>query len=315
MIFMHATSTTRRLTGLALMTLSVATVAGCSTAKTQADSEAAAGTPIKVVAAENIWGDLAQHIGGNHVTVRSIINSPDADPHDYEPTPADGKDIAGARLAIVNGVGYDSWATKLVQSNSLPADKVLNVGDVTSHIEGDNPHRWYSPTDVNTVIDTLVADLSKVDAAHAADYQSNAEAYREGDLAKYTDTIASIKSQYAGTPIGASESVVSPMAEALGLRLKTPASFLSAISEGAEPTIADKSTIDAQLKGKQIKVYVYNSQNATPDVNAQLALAKANSIPVVTFTETLTPAGSSFVDWQVAQLNALKAALEAATGK
>ena len=58
-----------------------------------------------------------------------------------------------------------------------------------------------------------------------------------------------------------------------------------------------------------------NSQNATPDVNAQLALAKTNSIPVVTFTETLTPAGASFVDWQVAQLNALKAALATATGK
>jgi zinc/manganese transport system substrate-binding protein len=297
----------------ALSVAGLIALAGCSTSK--ASPNGSAQGPVKIVAAENIWGDLAKHVGGGQVDVSSIINSPDADPHDYEPTTADGTAIHAAQLVIVNGVGYDGWASKLVSANSVPADRLLNVGDVTGHKAGDNPHRWYSPTDVNTVLDTIVADLSRIDPAHASDYKANVDAFRKGDLAKYTDTITAIKAQYAGTPIGASESIVSPMAEALGLGMKTPASFLSAISEGAEPTIGDKNTIDAQLKGKQIKVYVYNSQNATPDVNAQLALAKANSIPVVTFTETLTPAGASFVDWQVTQLNALKAALATATGK
>jgi zinc/manganese transport system substrate-binding protein len=298
---------------VAVSVVGLVAVAGCSTSK--ASPSGSAKGPVKIVAAENIWGDLAKHVGGDHVDVHSIINSPDADPHDYEPTTADGIDIHAAQLVIVNGVGYDTWASKLVSANSVPADRLLNVGDVTSHKAGDNPHRWYSPADVNTVLDTIATDLSRIDSAHSRDYRANLDTFRKGDLARYTDTIASIKAQYAGTPIGASESIVSPMAEALGLDMKTPVSFLSAISEGAEPTIGDKKTVDAQLKGKQIKVYVYNSQNATPDVNAQLALAKANSIPVVTFTETLTPAGASFIDWQVAQLDALKAALATTTGK
>jgi zinc/manganese transport system substrate-binding protein len=285
-------------------------LAGCSTKSNAGTSE---NGPLKVVAAENIWGDLAKHVGGNDVQVRNIINSPDADPHDYEPTAADGRDIAGAQLVIVNGIGYDSWASKLVQANSVPGDRVLNVGDTVGVKEGGNPHRWYAPADVSTVLDTIVTDLSRLDPAHAADYQTNAAGYRSSDLARYHDLIASIKRTCAGTPIGASESIVSPMAEALGLVVKTPASFLSAISEGAEPTVADKNTIDAQLKEKQIKVYVFNSQNATPDVSAQVKLARSEKIPVVTFTETLTPAGSSFVDWQVRQLEQLRTALASVT--
>ena len=76
---------------------------------------------INVVAAENFWGSLAEQLGGSHVKVTSIINNPDADPHDYEPTAADGRAIAAAQLAIINGVGYDAWATKLADANPSTA--------------------------------------------------------------------------------------------------------------------------------------------------------------------------------------------------
>jgi zinc/manganese transport system substrate-binding protein len=95
----------------------------------------------------------------------------------------------------------------------------------------------------------------------------------------------------------------------------TPESFLDAISEGTDPTAKDKTTIDGQIEDKKIKVYVYNSQNSTPDVQAQVKAAKAAGIPVVTVTETLTPATASFQDWQVRQLSALKAALAESAGK
>ena len=94
-------------------------------------------------------------------------------------------------------------------------------------------------------------------------------------LATYDGLIAGIKAKYAGTPIGASESIMAPLAQALGLNLLTPASFLNAISEGTDPTAQDKATIDRQIKGRQIKVYIYNSQNATPDIQTQLAEAQA----------------------------------------
>jgi len=271
--------------------------------------------PVRVVAAENIWGDLAAQVGGADVRVHNIINSPDADPHDYEPSTADGTAIHSAALVILNGVGYDGWAGKLIAANGVAAERVLNVGDVTAHVPGDNPHRWYSPADVNIVIDNLVSRLSAVDPTQASEFRTGAAHYRTGPLSRYTDLIATIRAQYAGVPIGASESIVAPMADALGLVVKTPASFLSAISEGGEPTIQDKQTIDRQIARREIKVYVYNSQNATPDVARQVSAARANSIPVVTFTETLTPAGSTFVDWQVRQLEALRAALASVAGR
>jgi zinc/manganese transport system substrate-binding protein len=70
-----------------------------------------------------------------------------------------------------------------------------------------------------------------------------------------------------------------------------------------------------QIKNEQIKVYVYNSQNATPDVPAQVDAATAAGIPVTTITGTLIPARATFQDWQVAQFTALKRALAQATGR
>jgi zinc/manganese transport system substrate-binding protein len=114
--------------------------------------------------------------------------------------------------------------------------------------------------------------------------------------------------------VGATESIFAPLAEALGLKLITPESFLDAVAEGTDPTAQDKATVDDQIKTNKIKVLVYNSQNATPDVKALVKAAKARKIPVTTVTETLSPAGLTFQKWQSDELTALKAALAKATG-
>src|SRR5205814_6968677 len=85
-------------------------------------------------------------------------------------------------------------------------------------------------------------------------------------LAQYKRLIATVNRRYHGVPVGASESIFAPLARALGLKLLTPASFLKSISEGAEPTASDITTIDRQIADRQIKVWVFNSQNSTPDV-------------------------------------------------
>jgi len=280
-------------------------LAACSTSS---GTENKPDGPLDVVAAENTWGDIATQIGGTHAHVESLISGTNVDPHDYEPSAEDATRIARADLLIVNGIGYDLWATKVASANKIGGSKLLSVGDVTGHKVGDNPHRWYSPSDVKAVIDALVARFSEVDPSHAADYAANAKTYRDGAFAKYTKAVAELAS-YKNVPIGASESVIAPLVDDVGLDLLTPESFIEAVSEGAEPTIADKKTAEQQIRKRLIKAYVYNSQNATPDVAAQVALAKANSIPVVTVTETPNPAGASFVDWQVAQITALVAAL------
>ncbi|MGW0729615.1 metal ABC transporter solute-binding protein, Zn/Mn family [Streptomyces mirabilis] len=299
----------------------LAAVSGCSTASSSDTATAASsqsgqsGKTITVVAAENFWGSIAAQLGGDHVQVKSIIDNPNADPHDYEPTAADGRAVATAQYTIVNGIGYDAWADKLLSANPAGSRIDLKVGDLVGIKPGGNPHRWYSPDNVHQVIEKITADYKKMDPADAVYFDTQKTTFETKTLAPYNKLIADIKAKYAGTPVGASESIVTPLAEGLGLKMLTPESFLDAISEGTDPTAKDKQTIDQQISEKKIKVYVYNSQNATPDVQAQVKAAKAKGIPVATVTETLTPAGASFQAWQVRQLQGIEKALGQATGR
>ncbi|GGX42440.1 metal ABC transporter solute-binding protein, Zn/Mn family [Streptomyces noursei] len=305
--------------GAAMAVATAATATACSTSPAKTGNTGAtgggSGKTIQVVAGENFWGSIAAQLGGGHVKVTSIITNPDTDPHDYEPTAADARTVAGAQYAIVNGIGYDAWADKLLASNSGSGRTELKVGDLVGVKPGGNPHRWYSPADVHKVIEKITADYKKLDPADAASFDQQKTTFETKTLAGYDKLIADIKAKYAGTPIGASESIVTPLADGLGLKMLTPETFLDAMSEGTDPTAKDKATIDDQIKNKQIKVYVYNSQNSTPDVQAQVQQAKAEGIPVATVTETLAPAGATFQQWQTSQLQGIEQALAKATGK
>jgi zinc/manganese transport system substrate-binding protein len=309
----------RRLGGasLCLAALSAIVLAsGCSSASTPSASNGSPGSTVVTAAATiNAWGSILTQLGGTHVYETSIITNPDTDPHDYEPTPADGRTIATAQLFVENGVGYDVWAAKALAANPDSNRTVINVGDLVGVAAGGNPHRWYSPTDVEKIADAITADLKRIDPADAGYFDAQRQNFETQGLAQYHQLINEIRTKYAGTPVGASESIFAPLSDALGLDLITPASFLKAISEGTDPSAADKATIDAQINDKKIKVYVFNSQNSTPDVSEQVKAARARGIPVAAVTETLSPATASFQDWQSAQLRALAAALHQATGK
>ena len=304
-----------RLAAAAVAAGVVALAAGCSTASGTAAADNGSGRQIVVVAAENFWGSIASQLGGTHVSETSIITDPNTDPHDYEPAAGDARTIAGAQLVIINGVGYDPWAPKLLAANPVAGRRTLTVGSLLGLKEGDNPHQWYSAAHVRQVIATITADYKQLDPADAAYFGQQETTFETRALARYNQLIAQIRARYAGTPVGASESIVSPLADTLGLKMLTPYSFLRAISEGSEPTAQDKATIDAQIRNKQIKIYVYNSQNATPDVSAQVKAAEAAHIPVATVTETLAPANATFQQWQVTQLQGIENALHQATGK
>ena len=271
-------------------------------------------TSLNVVACENFWGSIAQQLGSTRVSVSNVIADPAIDPHDYEPSVSDARLFVGARYVIVNGAGYDPWAAKLIAANPVAGRKVLTVGDLFGKKDGDNPHLWYNPDYVMQTIDRIAADLQSLDPADAAFYETQRTHFKDVALQPYTSAITTIKSRFAGTPVGASESIFVYLAQALGLNLITPDGFLNAINNGSEPTAQDKATADQQITSKQIAVYVYNSQNATPDVDAQRDKARALGIPVVAITETPDTATQSFQDWQTAQLQALIDALAQATG-
>jgi zinc/manganese transport system substrate-binding protein len=303
----------RRLAASAIVFAAAIGLAACATSSATRDPRA--GKALDVAASVNAWGSILAQLGGSHVHATSIISNPDTDPHDYEPTPADGRTIARARLFVENGIGYDTWAAKAIAASPDSGRIVIDIGDLVGVPEGGNPHRWYSPGDVEKVADEITADLKKADPAGATYFDSQRQAFENTGLARYHRLIADIKAKYAGTSVGASESIFAPLAEALGLDLVTPASFLKATSEGTDPSAADKATIDHQISAKTIKVYVFNSQNSTPDIAAQVSAAKKAGIPVSTVTETLSPVGASFQDWQSAQLQALQSALQAGTGR
>jgi zinc/manganese transport system substrate-binding protein len=297
--------------GIVLATLLVLLSAGCATRR---PSEPA-GSPIVVAASIDTWGSVLAQLGGARVRASSIIASPATDPHDYEPSPADARLIADAAVFVYNGVGYDSWAAKAIHADPEPARQVIDVGRLTGTPAGGNPHRWYDPASVVAVADAITAALERADPADAEYFDNLHTRWLGTELAGYHRLIAGIRSRYAGTPVAASESVFSPLAQALGLDLVTPAGLLRAVSEGTDPSAADKALVDRQLTRREVKVYVFNSQNATPDVAAQVRTAERVGIRVVAVTETLTPQGIAFQDWQSDQLRQLQAALAQATGR
>jgi len=278
-------------------------------------SSTGAGPKLAVVATINAWGSIASQLGGDRVQETSIITNPDTDPHSYEPSAADARTVADAKIVVENGIGYDAWADKMAASNPNPQRTVVNVGDTVGVAEGGNPHQWYSPDSVTKVANAITAAYKKADPNDSGYFDQQNQQFLNQGLSNYHSLIASIKAKYAGTPVGASESIFSPLSDALGLNLITPPEFLKAISEGTDPSPADKATIDQQIATKAIKVYVFNSQNSNPDVQAQVDAAKKQGIPVTTVTETLSPANASFQDWQSTQLSGLADALHTATGK
>jgi zinc/manganese transport system substrate-binding protein len=288
--------------GVGIAIAATLVLGACSTGR-------AARTGVRVVAAENFWGSITAQIAGPDASVTSIVTQPDADPHDYEPTPSDARAFADARLVVENGVGYDPWAQRLLDADSGHGRVVLDVGKLLDVPDGGNPHRWYSRADVGTFIKQVTADLERVDPARRAGYARRAHDLTTRGFAALDGWIARIKQRFADAPIGASESIVSVWADTLGLKLRTPESFVAAVSEGNEPTAADKATVDAQIEHHQIKVFVYNEQNATPDVRRLVDAAHLAHIPVVTITETLTPATARFQDWQSRELRDLYQAL------
>jgi zinc/manganese transport system substrate-binding protein len=296
---------------LAAAAVAVWAAAGCGSQNATATGSG----KLQVVAAENFWGSIAAQLGGGKVRVQSIIVNPATDPHSYEPTGQDARTMAGAQMAIVNGIGYDEWAPKLLSANPASGRAVLSVGDILGLKEGDNPHQWYSPSNVRRIIDEIVADYDRLEPQDASYFAQQKQTFETIGLARYDQLRTEIRSKYAGVPVGYSESIFQPLGEDLGLNLKTPYSFAKAIAEGTEVTAQDKLTVDSQAENHQIEVWVFNSQNVTPDVQRVNEIARTQHIPIATVTETLSPASDTFQQWQVAELEGLKRALAQATGR
>jgi zinc/manganese transport system substrate-binding protein len=263
---------------------------------------------IKVVAGQNFWGSIATQLGGSRASVQSVVTDPNADPHEYESSTNDARAIADAGFVILNGAGYDDWATRLLAANPSSHRTVLVAADLLGKRAGDNPHFWYNPDYVARMADKISAEYKSIDSADSAYFDQQRAAFTRA-LMPYTQRLAEIKSKFAGVSVAATESIFVYMATALNLNLISPPEFMQAVSEGNDPPAPSVIEFQDQITSKQAKVLVYNVQTATAVTTNIKHLAASADIPIVGVSETLQPETATFQDWQLSQLLALQNAL------
>ncbi len=264
----------------------------------------AANGRLVVLAAENTWGSIASQLGGTRVVVTSIVTDPNADPHEYESSPADARLMASANYVIVNGAGYDSWAEHLLSAQPGPARKVLTVADLVGKTAGDNPHFWYDPAFVAKVVARITADYRSLQPASAAYFTAQASAFQQR-LAPYEQRLAYVQQHFAGVPIAATESIFQYMAEYVHLDLITPVAFMDAVAEGNDPPAATLVTFTHQIQDGAFRVLVINVQTVTPLTTRLKEQATQHNIPVVGVSETIQPPIATFEEWMDGQLDSL----------
>lgn len=270
-------------------------------------------TDVSVVAAENFWGSLVAQLGGDHAQVLSIVTDPNADPHEYESNITDATAIDHAELVIVNGAGYDDWALRLLAADPPPGPMVLNVGSlngvaIAGSVVSGNPHMWYNPIFVNATVAAMYADLVRIDPSDAAYFGANYETMKSSLGVLYGEA-ASLRAQFAGSIVAATEDIFVYLANFTQLDLVSPPQFMQALAEGNDPPAESIVTFQCQLENGNVKLLVFNQQTATPITSQMEAIAAQHGIPEVGISETLQPAGASFQTWMGDEFHRLHDAL------
>jgi zinc/manganese transport system substrate-binding protein len=266
----------------------------------------AAAAPIKVVAAENVYGDIARQIGGPQVPVTSILTNPDQDPHEFEASPSTARAFADAALVIVNGAGYDAWAATLLAASPSSSRAVVVVAALLHKAVGDNPHVWYDPAAGQALAETLASVFAQLDPAHHEEYQRRLTAFRVS-MRPLDSRIAEMRARYSGTPVTATEPVFGYMAAALGLDMRN-AEFQLAVMNDTEPSASAIAAFEKDLRTRAVKVLLYNSQTSEALTRRMRKIAADSGVPVVGVTET-EPPGEEYQKWMSSQLDALDRAL------
>jgi zinc/manganese transport system substrate-binding protein len=266
----------------------------------------AADGKIAVVAAENFYGDIARQIGGDRVEVISILSNPDQDPHLFETTPGVVRQIADARIVILNGADYDPWMDKLLAAAPKPDRVVINAAQIAGAKPGANPHLWYAPATMPAVATAIAKAFAAADEAHASDYALRLSATL-ASIQRVSLRVAQLKSKYSGVAITATEPVFGLMAEALGLTVRNERLALAVMND-TEPSARDIAAFEDDLKERKVKLMLYNKQVSAKLTERLRGVAAKAKVPAVGVTET-QPAGVTFQDWMLGQLDAVDKAL------
>jgi zinc/manganese transport system substrate-binding protein len=289
---------------LALSTI----LAGCS-------SSAAADPKGRIVAvgAENQYTSVISQIGGKYVAASSVMSNPNTDPHTFEASAQIAGTISSAGLIVQNGLGYDSFMSKIEAASPsdgrvvITAQKVLGLPD-----SAPNPHLWYDPKTMPAVAKSIAAALTTLQPSHKAYFAANLAKF-DASMSGVTDAIAAFKAAHPDVAVATTEPVADYMLEAAGADNKTPWALQAAIMNDTDPAPQDVAVQESLFTGKQVKVFLYNQQVTDAITSNYLKLAKANGIPVVGVYETMPTDGFTYQTWMKAELAALTKAVESGT--
>jgi len=287
---------------LGLAVLLAATLAACSSNPSPASGK------INAVAGENFYGDLISRVGGEVVSVTSILNDPNIDPHTYESSAQNAQQVADATLVVENGLGYDAFLDHLMSASPRSDRQVIDVQTLLGLADGANPHVWYDPATMPKVARAVADAIEQLAPASKSTIEANLQTYLDS-FGPLSAKIAALKARYPGLPVAYTEPVPGYLVAALGWQALTPEGFAKSIENGTDPAPADVAAMQDLLTGHKVKVLLYNSQATSPVTESIKSLAGQSGVPVVGVSETTPKAGESFVDWQVAQLNAIETAL------
>jgi zinc/manganese transport system substrate-binding protein len=263
---------------------------------------------LRVVAAENFYGNLITQIGGSHVRVTSILTDPTADPHLFAPGTSNGLAVARADVVVRNGLGYDDWMDRLLSAAPKSGRHVVSAADVLGvHGADANPHLWYDAPRMPEIVRAIGAALEAADPAHKADYATGV-ANTIAALQPLERAVEQLRARFHGQPVAYTERVPGYLLADAGLVVKTPPSFARAIEDGTGVAPADTNAMQRLLRDHQVKVLLYNEQAVTALTRQLQAIARSAGVPVVPVTETLPP-HQTFEGWQLGQVQELAAAL------
>jgi zinc/manganese transport system substrate-binding protein len=264
---------------------------------------------ISAVGAENEYANVLSQIGGRYVTVSSILNNPNTDPHTFEASTSVAEEVSHAELIVQNGVGYDGFMNDIESASPNPIRKVIVAQQVLGLPNNTpNPHLWYSPKTMPAVAKVMATDLSELDPVDKPYFQARLQAF-DKSLQPWLRAIASFKAKYSGTPVATTEPVADYLLTAMGMRNLTPFVFQADIMNGVDPAPEDITLEKSFFTKHAVKVFCYNQQVVDSLTTSIRQTAQADGVPVVGVYETMPTPGYNYQSWMVAEVAAIRGAV------
>ncbi len=205
---------------------------------------------LNVVASFSIMGDFARNVGGDRVSVATLVG-PDGDVHVYAPAPADARKIADAKLLIINGLGLEGWLPRLLQSSGSKAPIITATRGIVPLKRGSeaDPHAWQSVANARTYVANIRDAMVAADPADAGTFRANAQAYLEKLDALDREVRAAVEQIPEGRrKVISTHDAFGYFASAYGIEFIAP----SGVSTESEASARDIAAIITQIKTEKI---------------------------------------------------------------